>query len=227
MPTTQRQRRDNSRPSGKTNATASGQANRPGTVAASIWYAQAAPTSCSEDLEGSRSAPSKRIQAMRLRQLEGDQEADDGRGQDRERQKRIDRERNPVLLLGGNDLHDLQQADRSAASVASATPQARIRRPAHPDIIRLDVPRRNSASTEIGPRLAGLVATLRGGRAAHPPEEPPGLPEEADAVRDEEHEQDEDDPYATAGPPGFWVSSTIRSGRREPRSCPCAQNGMK
>ena len=54
MPTTRRQRRDNSRPSGKTNATASGQANRTGgTVAASVRYAQAAPTSVAGgDLEG-------------------------------------------------------------------------------------------------------------------------------------------------------------------------------
>ena len=45
-------------------------------------------------------------------ELEGDQEADDGWGQDREREERIDRERNPVLLVGGNDLEYLQQADR-------------------------------------------------------------------------------------------------------------------
>ena len=69
IPATQRQRRDRSRPSGKTNATASGQANRiGGTVAASVWYAHAAPTSCSAAIwRAGRSAPSRRIQAMRLR----------------------------------------------------------------------------------------------------------------------------------------------------------------
>ena len=69
MPATQRQRRDKSRPFGKTNATASGQANRTGgTVAASVWYAHAAPTSCSEAIwRAGRSAPSKRIHAIRLR----------------------------------------------------------------------------------------------------------------------------------------------------------------
>ena len=33
--------------------------------------------------------------------------------QDRESEERIDRERNPVLLLGREDLEDLQQADAS------------------------------------------------------------------------------------------------------------------
>ena len=68
-PATHRQRRDKSRPFGKTNATASGQANKAsGMVAASVWYAHAGPTSCSAAIWNvGRSAPSKRIHAMRFR----------------------------------------------------------------------------------------------------------------------------------------------------------------
>src|SRR4026207_1189239 len=34
-------------------------------------------------------------------------------------------------------------------------------------------------------------------------------------------------PYTIAGPPGRWVSSMMRSGSTEPRSCPWAQSGRK
>ena len=131
MPTTQRQRRDRSRPSGKTNATASGQANswRHGCPLGLVR-----PRRTDELLRGDLESRQERSEQEDprdavARELEGDQEADDGWGQDRECEERIDRERDPVLLVGGKTSSTCSSPTVSAASVASATPQARIRRP--------------------------------------------------------------------------------------------------
>ena len=143
MPATQRQRRDRSRPFGKTNATASGQANRAGgMVAASVWYAHAAPTSCSAAIWNVRQERSEQEDPRDAvaRELEGDQEADDGRGQDREREERIDRERNPVLLIRGKDLEYLQQADRQRRERREGDAAGEDPKTAHPDIICLSKP---------------------------------------------------------------------------------------
>ena len=67
-PATQRQRRDNSRPFGKTNATATGQANSSGMVARADWSDHPAPKSCSAlSWTDGTNDPSRSIQAMRLR----------------------------------------------------------------------------------------------------------------------------------------------------------------
>ena len=108
-PATQRQRGDRSRPFGKTNATASGQAKR-------RWHGcrlglvrpRRADELLRRDLEGWEEGSDQEDPRDAVAwELEGDQEADDGRGQDREGEERIDRERNPVLLSGGKDLEDL------------------------------------------------------------------------------------------------------------------------
>ena len=163
------------------------------------------------------------------RKLEGDQEADDGRGQDREREERIDRERNPVLLVGGNDLQDLQQADRQRSERRERDAAGEDAKTAHPDIIRLDVPRRNRCQHRDRAQ-AGRTREPRyeeGERRIRPRSCPAFRKRPPTPFGMRNMSRMRTTPYAIAGPPGFWVSSTIRSGRREPRSCPCAQNGMK
>ena len=76
-------------------------------------------------------------------ELEGDQETDDGRGQDREREERIDRERDPVLLVGGDDLEDLQQADRQCDERRERHAAGEDAKSAHPGSFASATPNRN------------------------------------------------------------------------------------
>ena len=80
MPATQRQRRDNSRPFGKTNATASGQARRTGGTVARLGLVR--PRRTDDLLRGDLESGQERSEQEDPRdavawELEGDQEADD------------------------------------------------------------------------------------------------------------------------------------------------------
>jgi len=82
-PATQRQRRDNSRPFGKTNAIATGQANSSGIVARSDWSDHPrAEELLRAELEGRHERPEQEYPGDGVaRLLDRDQQADDRRGE--------------------------------------------------------------------------------------------------------------------------------------------------